>query len=86
MVLEYISIGLAIVAGIAATIAYIYRRGISQGIDTACGKRIENKIDAMQKEGDTIHNELKSEMKTISSKVDHLVGSFDTFLKLNTHK
>ncbi len=86
MFLEIISIGLAIVAGIAATIAYIYRRGISQGIDTACGKRIEQKIDAMQTEGDTIHNELKSEMKTVSSKVDHLVGSFDTFLKLKTHK
>ena len=83
MVLEYIAIGLAILTGIAATIAYIYRRGISQGIDTACGKRIEDKIDAMQEEGDIIHKELKSEIKKVSSKVDKLVGSFDTFIKLN---
>jgi preprotein translocase subunit SecF len=86
MIFEIISIGLAITAGIAATIAYIYRRGISQGIDTTCGKRIENKIDAMQKDGDKIHNELKSEMKKISSKVDKLVGSFDTFISLNRSK
>lgn len=83
MVLEYIAIGLAILTGIAATIAYIYRRGISQGIDTACGKRIEEKIDALQKDGDIVHKELKTEIKKVSTKVDTLVGSFDTFMKLN---
>jgi len=82
MVLEYISIGLAIVAGIAATIAYIYRRGISQGIDTACGKRIEEKLDALQTDGDTIHKELKDEIHEINGKVDKLTGSFETFQKL----
>ena len=82
MVLEYISIGLAIVAGIAATIAYIYRRGITQGIDTACGSRIEEKLDEMKEEGDEIHNELKKEIHEIHSKVDNLIGAFDTFKEL----
>jgi len=82
MVLEYIAIGLGVLTGIAAAIAYIYRRGISQGIDTACGKRIEEKIDALQKDGDKIHNELKTEIKKVSTKVDTLVGSFDTFIEL----
>lgn len=82
MVLEYIAVGLGVLTGIAAAIAYIYRRGISQGIDTACGKRIEKKLDAMQKEGDTIHNELKKEIGLVHSAVDNLQGSFNTFLKL----
>ena len=82
MIFEIISVSLAVVAGIAATIAYIYRRGISQGIDTACGKRIENKIDKMQKEGDKVHNELLSEVKEIHGKVNRLEGSFQTFKEL----
>ena len=79
LIFEIISVSLAVVAGIAATIAYIYRRGISQGIDTACGKRIEDKIDKLQSDGDKIHNELKDEVHEIHSKVDKLTGSFETF-------
>ncbi len=79
MIFEIISVSLAVVAGIAATIAYIYRRGISQGIDTACGKRIENKIDEMKKDGDKVHGELQKELHQVNSKVDKLTGSFDTF-------
>lgn len=82
MIFEIISISLAIVAGIAATIAYIYRRGISQGIDTACGKRIEKKLYTMQKDSDEIHKELKNEIHEIHHKVDKLQGSFDTFKEL----
>jgi len=82
MVLEYISIGLAVIAGIAATIAYIYRRGISQGIDTACGKRIEDKLDELKKDGDKVHKELQDEIKTMHGKINNLQGSFETFKEL----
>jgi len=82
MVIEYIAVGLGIVAGIAATIAYIYRRGISQGIDTACGKRIEDKLDKLKKEGDTVHKELKNEIHEINGKIDKLTGSFEIIKEL----
>lgn len=82
MIFEIISVSLAVVAGIAATIAYIYRRGISQGIDTACGKRIEEKIDEMKKDGDKVHGELQKELHQVNSKVDKLTGSFETFKAL----
>ncbi len=85
MVIEYIAVGLAIVAGIAATIAYIYRKGISQGINTACGKRIEDKIDKLQKDGDTVHKELKTEIHEINGKIDKLTGSFETIKELIKH-
>ncbi len=85
MVLEYIVVGLAVITGIAATIAYIYRRGISQGIDTACGKRIEDKIDKLQTDGDNIHKELKEEIHEIHGKIDKLTGSFETFQELIKH-
>ena len=82
MIFEIISISLAIATGIAATIAFIYRKGISQGIDTACGKRIENKIDKLQEDGDKVHNELLGEVKEIHGKVNRLEGSFDAFKEI----
>lgn len=36
----------------------------------------------MQKEGDEIHHELKTELHAIHSKVDHLQGSFDAFKEI----
>ena len=86
MIFEIISVSLAIATGIAVTIAYIYRRGISQGIDTACGKRIEDKIDKLQKDGDKVHKELQDEVKTMHGKINNLQGSFDTFKELLTPK
>jgi len=82
MVLEYIAVGLAVITGIAATIAYIYRRGISQGIDTACGKRIEKKLNDLKTDGDKVHKELKDEIHEINGKVDKLTGSFETIKEL----
>ena len=82
LIFEIISVSLAVVTGIAATIAYIYRKGISQGIDTACGKRIENKIDKLQEDGDKVHKELQEEVKTIHGKINHLQGSFDAFKEI----
>lgn len=86
MIFEYISVILAIVAGIAASLAWVYRRGKSAGIDATCGKRIEDKIDKMKEEGDKVHGELKKEIHEIHSQVDKLVGSFATFKELFSAK
>jgi len=82
MIFEIISVSLAIATGIAATLAFIYRRGISEGVDRATGKRIEQKLYTMQADGDTIHAELKEKIEEINHKVDHLQGSFETFKDL----
>ena len=82
MIFEIISVSLAVVAGIAATMAFIYRRGISEGVDRATGKRIEQKLYTMQADGDIIHAELKKEIHEINHKVDNLQGSFETFKEL----
>ncbi len=82
MTYELLSMGLAGMAGATAVVAFVYRRGRAAGIDTACGKRIEDKIDDLQREGDTIHGELKKELHQIHSKIDKLTGSFETFKEL----
>jgi hypothetical protein len=79
---EIISIFLGVTTAIAGTLAYAYKRGKIAGLDTACGKRIETKIDDMKKEGDQVHKELKTELNVIHSKIDHLTGSFETFKHL----
>ena len=86
---ELLSLGLAVAVGIAGVIAFIYRKGQAHGIDTACGKRIEDKIDNIDKkinttikEGDDIHDDLREGLHAIDSKVDKLTGSFETFRHL----
>ena len=86
---EFLSLGLAVVVGIAGVIAFIYRKGQAHGIDVACGNRIENKIgdlevkiDDMKTEGDEIHNELKEDIHIVGSKVDKLIGAFETFKQM----
>lgn len=84
-----LSVGLAVVAGIAGVLAFVYKKGKVDGIDKACGKRIESKIgdievkiDAMKTEGDEIHNELKNKLQSVGSKVDKLIGAFETFRQM----
>ena len=86
MIFELISIVLGVIAGIAAGVAFIYRRGKSAGIDAACGKRIEDKIDGIKKDGDKIHGELQKEVHEINSKLNKLVGSFETFKDVFSNK
>lgn len=42
--------GIGIILGLAAIVGVIYNRGKKKGIDEACGKRIESKIDALAQE------------------------------------
>ena len=82
MIFELISIGLAVATAIAATFAFIYKKGITAGTEKATLKRIEQKLYTLQKDGDEVHDELKKELKEIHSKVDNLQGSFETFKEL----
>lgn len=89
MIYEILSLILAVAVGVTGVLAFVYKRGQKDGIDTACGNRIEEKIDNMQQEGEEVHNELKKDIgkvtkdiKMISSKLDTLKGSFDTFKDL----
>ncbi len=63
--LEYIVGGLTILVILMGGLAWIYRKGKGDGIDDACGIRIEGKIDALyakvdelEKHDDEIHGKL----------------------------
>jgi hypothetical protein len=81
-VLEYVTIGLGIVASAAGVIAWIYRRGKSDGIDTACEQRIKKDIQDMRVEGEAEHRVIKADIKTLNSKVDEIKGSTDVIKSL----
>ncbi len=82
MLFEFVSIGLAIIAAIATVFAFVYKKGQAAGLDKACGKRIEDKLDDMKKEGDEIHNELKKGLQQVSKDVNQLTGAFKTFQQM----
>lgn len=79
---EFLSLGLAVAIGITGVLAFIYKRGQTSGIDSACGKRIEDKLDTMKEEGDEIHNELKKGLQQVSADVNKLTGAFETFQQM----
>lgn len=85
MVLEYVATGLGVIAGVASGVAYVYRRGKSDGIDHACERRIKEDIQgvkaeviSMKEEGEIVHKEL-------SQKIDTIKGSQDIILDLFKH-
>ena len=51
--LEYITIGLAWIAGITATMAFIYRKGKSAAMYSQCEKNIKNEIKELGNKVDT---------------------------------
>ena len=88
---EYISIGLAILAGIFAAVAYIYRKGKSDGTHTATDKSLKDdikdlcdKVDNNAKSNDKVHSQLFSNVKEIGTKIDKLQGSSDIINDLIT--
>ncbi len=86
---EFLTLGLAVAIGITSVLAFMYKRGQAHGIDMACGKRIEKKIDKLdkkidntKKEGELIHNELREGLQQVSKDVSKLTGSFETFRQM----
>ncbi len=89
--IEYIAVGLAVIAGISATTAFIYRKGKSDGMDSQCERRIKQsindlgkKVDKNATDSDKVHGELFSNIKEIGSKMDKLQGSSDVIKDLIT--
>ena len=87
--LEYISVGLAVVAGISTTIAIIYRKGRADGIDSQCETNIKNeikllgkKVESNAKANDNVHSQLFSNVQEIGAKIDKLQGSNDVIKDL----
>lgn len=63
--IEYVAAGLGVIAGVASVAAFVYRRGIGAGIDSACEKRIKadiadlkDTVIKMEQHGDEIHGRL----------------------------
>ncbi len=45
---HFITIGFAFIAGIATVVAFIYKRGISKGMDSACELQIKKDIKGIR--------------------------------------
>jgi hypothetical protein len=63
--LEYVVGGLAILSAILALLAWVFHKGESKGMDSACERNIKNDIAGlktelgeMEKRGDKIHHSL----------------------------
>ena len=82
--LEYITIGLAVISGVTGVLAWIYKRGHKDGIDSACEKRIKEDIKAVEKSVEIItkekreeHKQIYNKISDVDSKVDEIKGSVD---------
>lgn len=65
-------------------LAWIYRKGRKEGMDTACERRIKEKIDLLgeaiedhKTEDDKIHGKIFKKIDNVESKIDVLQGSFE---------
>ena len=70
--LEYVAVGLGVIAGIASVTAFVYRRGVNSGFDSACETRIKDevkavgvKVDKHIEHDDKIHAKLFDEIKEV---------------------
>ena len=91
--IEYVAIFLGATTGIAGLLAYIYRRGKIDGIDSACEIRIKDEIKKIKKSADEhakddiiVHNRLFKKIDNVDSKIDKLVGAVDVIKDIVTKK
>lgn len=89
--IEFLVAGLGVTTGIAGLLAYIYRRGKSDGIDSACEIRIKDEIKKLKKNADEhakddviVHIELFKKIDIVDSKIDKLAGSVDVIKSIVT--
>jgi hypothetical protein len=89
MVFEYIATLFAVATGVAGTVAFIYKRGHRDGIDSACEQRIKEDIRGLKESVDTIgieketaHKEIFTKISDVDSKVDQIKGSVDVMKDL----
>lgn len=85
---------IAIIGAIFGGVVFIYKKGVTSGIDTACSKRIEEKIDTLSEDlGDheaasgqekkTLHkriDETHDRITVMGADVAYIKGKLDSFL------
>ena len=81
---ELIGVALTLTTGIAAGIAFIYRKGRNAGLDKACERRIIDKIECVEKtvketlkETDKVHDKIFENIHDIDVKIEKLKSSTD---------
>ena len=91
--IEYVTAGLGITTGIGVVLAFVYRRGRSDGIDSACEKRIKDQIKSIKvnqdnhaKEDKIVHDNLFKEINKVDSKIDTLSGKMDVIKDIVTRQ
>ena len=89
--IEYITAGLACTTGIAGALAYIYKKGKGDGIDSACEIRIKDEIKTIKKNADdhaaddvAVHNSIFKKVDKIDGKVDKITGTLSVIEKIVT--
>lgn len=89
--LEYVTIALGIVAGVSAAVAFIYRKGRTDGSNHAAEKSIKadikklcDKVEDNAKANDKVHGQLFLKVGDIGSKIDKLQGSNEIIKDLIT--
>ena len=75
--IEYVAVGLGVIAGISGVLAWFYHRGFNSGLDNACETRIKDKIEEHMKEDEATHKEIFAKIDRVESKIDVISGSFD---------
>ena len=84
MVLEYVTGGLAVAAATFGSLAWLYRRGQSDGMDSACEKRIKDKIDLQGEKIDKMEGRSDERYSELGTKIDEVRGSVDVIKDLFT--
>jgi hypothetical protein len=85
VVIEYVATAMGIIAGAAGGIAYVYRRGHSDGIDNACELRIKEDIRVVKEEIISIKESWELAHNELNKKIDNIKGSQDIILDLFKH-
>ena len=70
--IEYVAVGLGVIAGVCGVLAWVYHRGVNSGIDSACEKRIKDKIEDVGKKVDDHMEDDRKTHKDIFDKIDEV--------------
>ena len=89
--IEYITVGLGVTTGIATVIAVVYKRGIHEGMDTACEVQIKKDIKLIKtdlsdakEEAINEHKEIRDDITNMRSDISEIKGSTTVIKELIT--
>ena len=72
MELEYLTIGLAFATGVASVVALIYKKGIHEGMDSACEIQIKKDIKGLKTDLSSAKSDAATEHKEIRTDVSKI--------------